>query len=106
MGPEDGEAKARRALLDALREAPTEANLSAYLEPGHPLPDEPRFLMGLLAIRNEALIRPVLAKLLDVVESGQRPNRMLLIQRLEAAQTFAEEAETIDLIRMLRAALD
>ena len=106
MGPENEDTKARRALLDALRAEPSEQNLAAYLEPGHPLPDEPRFLMGLLGIRNEGLIRLVLTKLLDVVESGKRPNRMLLIQRLEAAQTFAEESETVELIQMLRAALD
>ena len=106
MGPQDDSAKERRALLDALRAEPSEKTLSAYVEGEHPLPEEPRFLMSLLAIRDEALIRPVLSRLLDVVESGKRPNRMLLIQRIEAVQSFAEEEDTVELLRTLRAALD
>ncbi len=106
LGPVSDESKERRALLDALRSEPSEPTLRAYLESDQPLPDDARLLMSLLAIRDEELIRPVLQKLLDVVESGKRPNRMLLIQRLEALQNFAEQSETIDLVRMLRAALD
>ena len=106
MGPQDESSQERRALFDALKADPNEKNLSAYLDGEHPLPDDARFLMGLLSIRNEALIRPVLSKLLDVVETGKRPNRMLLIQRLEAVSAFAEDSDTIDLVRTLRAALD
>ena len=106
MGPASEGGQARRALYDALKSEPTEKNLSAVLEGGHPLPDDARLLMSLLGIRNEALIQPVLSQLLDVVESGKRPNRMLLIQRLEAVLAFAEEQETIDLAKTVRAALD
>ena len=106
LGPQSEESQARRALFDALKAEPTEKTLEAYLSAGHELPEDPRFLMSLLAIRNEPLIRPALSKLLDVVESGKKPNRMLLIQRLEAVQTFAEEEDTLDLLKMLRAALD
>lgn len=106
MGSESEASKERRALLDALRAEPNEKNLAAYLALEQPLPEEPRFLMSLLGVRDETLLQPVLQRLLDVVESGTRPNRMLLIQRLEAVKAFAEQSETLDLVGMVRAALD
>lgn len=106
LGPQSDDAKARRALLEALTKAPGEASLRALLEAGEALPEEPRLLMSLLDVRDEALLRPVLQQLLDIVEDGKKPNRMLLVQRLESVKNFAEEDETLELVSMLRAALD
>ncbi len=106
LGPQSDEAKAQRALMDALTQDPGEATLRPFVEQGHELPPEPRLLMRLLDIRDEALLRPVLQRLLDIIEDGKKPNRMLLIQRLESVKNFAEEDETLDLVSMTRAALE
>lgn len=106
LGPQSEEAKAERALMDGLTQDPGEATLRAFLEQGLTLPPDPRLLMRLLDIRDEALLRPVLQQLLDIIEDGKKPNRMLLIQRLESVKNFAEEDETIELVDMTRAALE
>jgi hypothetical protein len=66
------------------------------------LPDDPRLLTGLLDIKNESLIGAVLKALLDLVEAGKKPNRMLLIQRLEAAKRWVEDEATLELLNDLR----
>ena len=54
----------------------------------------------------EDLIQPVLQTLLDIIEGGKKPNRMLLIQRLEALKNWAEDDDTLELVSTVRAALD
>ena len=106
LGPQSEEAKQKRAALDALTQAPSEDTLRAVVEGGYPLPDDPRLLMSLLDIRDEALLRVALQALLDIVGTGKKPNRMLLIQRLQSVKNFAEEDETIALVDDLRGELD
>lgn len=106
LGPQSEESKAKRAVLEALNATPNEETLRAALDAGVELPSEPRLLTGLLDVRDEALLRPVLQRLLDLVEDGKKPNRMLLIQRLEAVRQRAEDSEVLDLADMIRAALD
>lgn len=106
LGPVSEESKKSREAAEALKKSPSEETLSAYLETGQPLPDDPRLLMSCLDIKNEDLICLVLEALLAIVEGGQKPNRMLLIQRLEALKNWAEEPETLQLAKTVRAALD
>lgn len=106
LGPQTEESKARAQLMSALTDKPGEDSLRAVVDAGESLPDDPRLLMRLLDVRDEGLLRPVLQQLLDIVEDGKKPNRMLLIQRLESVKNFAEEDETIELADMIRAALD
>lgn len=106
LGPASESSKERRELTDALAKDPSEATLTAYLAKDYPLPDDARLLMRLLDVRNEALVRKVLEALLEIVETGKKPNRMLLIQRLEALKNWADEAETVELANMIRSALD
>lgn len=106
LGPQTEESKEKRELTDALKNDPSEKTLRAYLDKDLPLPEDARLLMGLLDVRDEALVRPVLDALLEIVEGGKKPNRMLLIQRLEALKNWAEDDETLELAQMVRAALD
>lgn len=106
LGPASPEAQEKKRLTEALRSAPNAESLAAYLGSGLPLPtDDPRLLMSLLDVRDEALVRPVLSALLEIVEGGKKPNRMLLLQRLQAVRTRAEDDETIELADTVRAAL-
>jgi hypothetical protein len=102
LGPTSEDAKKNREVADALRKSPGEATLAQYLKTGQPLPDDPRLLTGLLDVKDEELMRPVLQALLTLVESGKKPNRMLLIQRLEAAKTWVEDEATLELLNDLR----
>jgi len=106
LGPQSDEAKARAQMLTALKDKPSADTLRPLVEAGEPLPDDPRLLMSLLDVRDEPLLRAVLQQLLDIVEGGKKPNRMLLIQRLEAVKNFAAEDETLELVDMTRAALE
>ncbi len=106
LGPTSEDDKKARVAADALRKDPGEDTLRAYLATGQPLPDDPRLLTGLLDVRDDALVRSVLSALLEMVEGGKKPNRMLLIQRLEALKNRTEDDETIALAGTLRAALD
>jgi hypothetical protein len=106
LGPASEESKEKRALLDALKATPNADTLRAYLAKEPVLPEDPRLLTGLLDVRDDALLRPVLERLLEIIEGGKKPNRMLLIQRLEAIKNFAEDAGTLELAQMVRAALD
>jgi hypothetical protein len=106
LGPQSDESKTKRALLEALSADPGEATLRAMVEAQVALPPEPRLLTGLLDVRDEALLRTVLQALLELVEVGKKPNRMLLIQRLEAVKNRSESRETVELADMVRAALD
>ncbi|MBK8011163.1 MAG: hypothetical protein IPK13_07410 [Deltaproteobacteria bacterium] len=105
LGPADESSAARRKALEDLKQDPSEATLAAYLATGAPLPDDARLLMGLLDIREEAQLRPLLSRLLEIVEDGKKPNRMLLIQKVTALRHRVEAAETVELLDMLLAAL-
>lgn len=107
LGPTTETSKKQRALTDALVKSPNATTLAEYLEGAEqPLPEDPRLLMSLLDVSDESLLVPVLSALLGVVEAGKKPNRMLLLQKLEALTHRIEEDETIELVKTLRAALD
>lgn len=105
LGPASPAHEERRRLMDALKSSPSRDTLRAYLDAGHPLPEDPRLLTHLLDIRDEPLLRKVLEALRGLVASGKAPSRMLLLQRLQALENFAEEQETLELARAVRAAL-
>lgn len=84
LGPTSPEAETRRRALDALKAAPNDQTLRELLEGGTPLPDDPRLLTSLLDVKDEALLEPVLEALAAAVASGKKPNRMLLVQKLNA----------------------
>lgn len=106
LGPTSPEAKAKRDALEALKATPNEETLSAALERGVELPEDPRLLMSLLDLKNEALLVPVLRGLLALVEGGKKPNRMLLMQKLDALKNRASEDDVLELAGTIRAALE
>lgn len=106
LGPASPEAAHRRKLLDALRASPSDETLRAFVAEGAPLPEDARLLMGLLDLKDESLLIPVLKALLALVEGGQKPSRMLLVQKLDALKHRASDAEVIELASTLRAALE
>src|SRR5688572_2661742 len=106
LGPTSPEAKAKREALDALRAQPNDETLSRALEAGVELPDDPRTLMTLLDSKNEALLVPVLRALLALIEGGKKLNRMLLVQKLDALKNRVSEDDVLELIAIVRAALD
>ena len=74
---------------------------------GYEMPEDARLLMRLLdASDSDALLCPLLAALLEIVESGKRPNRMLLIQKIDALKLRLETGDAVELADTLRAALD
>lgn len=105
LGPQSEESKALREATENLKNNPGEDSLRAYLDGGFELPNDPRLLMSLTDVRDETLLQPVLKQLLDLVEDGKKPNRMLLMQRLQTVENFAEDDETLDLVKMIRAVL-
>lgn len=106
LGPESEESKARGEARRAFESEPSDATLRTLLDAGLEVPEDARFLMGTLsAFEDEANLRVVLDKLLAIVESGKKPNRMLLLQRLAAVEHDLEDEETLDLVRDLRDAL-
>jgi hypothetical protein len=106
LGPTSSEGQAKKQALDALKANPNAETLDACLKAEAPLPDDPRLLMTLFDVKDEALLRPVLARLLEIVEGGKKPNRMLLLQKLDALKNTASDEELIALADTLRAALD
>jgi hypothetical protein len=106
LGPTTPEAKAKRGALDALKATPNEETLRAALEAEVELPDDPRLLMTLLEVKDEALLVPVLRALLALVEGGKKPNRMLLIGKLDALKHRASEPDVLDLVSTIRASVD
>ncbi len=105
LGPQTDEQKKVAALTDALRKTPNEDSLRACVEGEVELPADPRLLMSLLDVRDEALVRYVLERLTEVIEDGKRPNASLLRQRLTGLENWIEERETTDAIAILRAAV-
>lgn len=106
LGPTSDTDKTKRAALDALKAKPSEETLAAALEAGIDFPEDPRLLLGLLDIKNEALLVPVLRALLNLVESGKKPNRMLALQKIDALKNRASEDDVLELASALRAAIE
>lgn len=106
LGPVDEEGKEKQAALRALREAPSAATLSRVLELGLELPDDPRLLMQLIDLEDEPMLIAVLTALLAIVEGGKKPNRMLLLQKVNALELRLGSGEAVELARQIRAALD
>ena len=105
LGPTTEADKEKKALTTALKDKPTEKSLKAFLKAGLVLPEDARFLMKLLDFEKDNLLEPVLEKLLDIVESGKRPNRMLLIQKLDSLIMRQGDGPAVDLAKTLKAAL-
>ena len=80
-------------------------SLRAVIDAELPLPEDARFLMKLLDLEEDELLEPVLEKLLDIVESGKKPSRMLLIQKIDALVMRQGDGPAVELAKTLRAAL-
>lgn len=106
LGPASPEAETKRKLLDALKATPNAETLSALLAAKGELPDDPRLLLSLLDLKDEALLVPVLDALLAVVEGGKKPSRMLMIQKLDALKHRTTDADLHERIANVRSALD
>ena len=106
LGTVSEDSKAKKALARALHEKSDAASLAAYLDDGQALPDDARLLMRLMDINDEALLKPVLTALLEIVDSGKRPSRMLMIQKLDALELRLGSGPAVDLAKQIRAALD
>lgn len=106
LGPVSEESKAHKALTEALTKSPSDETLRAFLDANLELPENPRLLTQLLNTRQEDLTKVVLARLIDVVADGKKPNRMLLVQRLAALENWAEDEDTLALVHRLKADLD
>ena len=107
LEPTDELGQKQQALLRALRGEKNEKALRAVVEASLEFPDEPRLLMDLLDVSDdEDLLTPVLQALLGVLESGRKPNRMLLIQKLDALELRLGGGEVVELVAVVRAALD
>jgi len=105
LGPASETDKKSRALLDALKEKADAKSLQAVIKANLPLPEDARFLMKLLDLEQSDLLAPVLEKLLDIVETGKRPNRMLLLQKVDALIMRQGDGAAVELAKTLRAAL-
>lgn len=107
LGPVSEEAAARQKAAEIFRQAPSDETFRAYVDAGLDLPDDARFLMSLFdALTEEAHLRVVLERLLQIVESGKKPNRMLLLQRLTALERVLEDPGTREVLADLRGALE
>lgn len=106
LGPQSDEGKLHKELTDALMKTPSKETLQAFVDAGFVLPENPRLLTQLLDTRDEALTRSVLSRLVELIEQGKKPNRMLLLQRMTAAENWVEEDETRSLMEALKERLE
>jgi hypothetical protein len=106
LGPTSAEGQAMKEALDALKATPSDETLARCIETGAPLPDDPRLLMSLFDVKDEALLRPVLERLLEIVEGGKKPSRMLLLQKLDALKNRVSDEAIAALADDLRGALE
>lgn len=102
LGPASDDAKARRARLEALTQSPSADNLRPVLAAGDPLPPDPRLLMRLMDVAEPELVAPVLDRLAELLDEGAKVNRMLLQQRLQAAETRTDDPEVTARLARLR----
>jgi hypothetical protein len=105
LGPTTPEAEAKKSALEALKANPAEEALRACVDQGVSLPEDPRLLMSLLDVKDEALLRPVLEALIALVEGGKKPNRMLLIQKLDSFANRVTDDELLALAKELKSAI-
>ena len=106
LGPPSAEAQQKQALTEALQNTADAPSLKNYLEAGHALPEDSRLLIRLLDLPDPTLLLPVLKGLMAIVHGGQKPSRMLLIQKLDAIALRLGNGEAADLARELRAELE
>ena len=102
LGPTSEASKAQRSALDALRQAPNAETLAAVLAQNAPLPDDPRLLLSLLEIKDEAMLMPVLRALEQAIEAGKKPNRMLLLQKIDALKNRVSDDEIVAVASAIR----
>lgn len=105
LGPPSEDAQRKQKLTAELQDKADLAALSAYLDAGLTLPAEARLLVRLLDVNDVVRLVPVLEALLAVVEAGQKPSRMLVIQKLDALVLRLGSGPTVDLARQIRAEL-
>ncbi|MFO0723635.1 MAG: hypothetical protein U1E65_07645 [Myxococcota bacterium] len=106
LGPPSAEVQKKQALTEALQTGADAASLKAYLDAGLPLPEDSRLLIRLLDLSDADLLVPVLKSLMAIVSGGQKPSRMLLLQKLDAIALRLGRGEAADLARDLRAELE
>jgi hypothetical protein len=106
LGPASAESENKRKLLEALRAKPSDETLEACLRAGVELPDDPRLLISLIDVKDTSLLAPVLKALLAHVETGKKPSRMLLIQKLDALKNRVDDSDVVELASQIRDALD
>jgi len=105
LGPASEEGQKKQKLVADLSDKADLASLSAYLDAGLTLPADGRLLIRLLDVPDQPRLVPVLTALLDVIEGGQKPSRMLLIQKLDALILRFGNGEVVDLARDIRGVL-
>lgn len=106
LGPASEEGQKKQRLLAELSDKADLASLAAVLDAGIALPADARLLLRLLDVGDGARLVPVLEALLAIVEAGQKPSRMLLIQKLDALVLKLGSGPVVELARTLRAELD
>lgn len=106
LGPVSEQSAARQKANADFRNEPNDSTFAAYREADFTLPEDARFLMKCLdTLQEEAHLRQVLEALLQIVESGRKPNRMLLIEKLRVLEPKLEESDSKDLLADLRESL-
>ncbi len=105
LGATDGASSQSVELGKALADKADAPSLKAFLDAGLELPDDARLLMRFLDLDEAELLTPVLQKLLDIVEGGKRPNRMLLIQKIDGLVMRLGDGPVVELAQDLRGAL-
>lgn len=106
LGPQSPEAQRDKELLDALTKDPGAETLRAVVAAGVRLPGEPRLLLTLLEIREAALAKVVLERLLSMIEDeGKRPNKPLALQRIDSLLNLVDDPEVTELASSVRAVL-
>lgn len=106
LGPASEQSRAQKELTEALMRAPSKETLCAFLDAELVLPENPRLLTQLLDTRDDGLTQVVLRRLLEVVDAGKKPNRMLLLQRLTAVEDWSEEGDTLSLVEDVRRCME
>ena len=105
LGPPSEDAQKKQKLTAELNDKADLAALAAYLDAGLVLPEDGRLMLRLLDVSDNARLLPVLEVLLRVVEGGQKPSRMLLIQKLDALILRQGSGAVVELARQVRAEL-
>lgn len=105
LGPPSEDAQKKQKLTAELADKADLAALAAYLDAGLVLPEDGRLLVRLLDVNDPTRLVPVLETLLTVVEGGQKPSRMLMIQKLDALVLRLGSGPVVDLAQQVRSEL-